>query len=112
MTYLKSTKTIRFHKQVSEMIQSLDISSRVNLSNIFALLSHGEFLGMPISRPMPVMGSGIYELRIHDKSGQHRIFYYTKHEKAILVFHMFKKKTRTTPKHEIQIGLRRLKKML
>lgn len=67
---------------------------------------------MPASRPMSVVASGVHELRIKERSGQYRVFYFTKHEDAILVFHAFRKKTRTTPAHEIRTAQERLKELL
>lgn len=72
----------------------------------------GESLGLPVSRPMPVIANGAHELRIKDRSGQYRIFYFTKHKDAVPVFHFLKKKTETTPHHEIGIAQNRLKDML
>ena len=67
---------------------------------------------MPVSRPMPSVAHGVHELRIKDRSGQYRVFYFTKHTDAVLVFHMFKKKTEATPKIEISVGKKRLKEMM
>ena len=76
-----------------------------------ALLAEGENLGMPVSRPMPVVEHGVHELRIKDHTGQFRVFYFTKDASAILVFHLFKKKTQETPSQEIETGKKRLKEM-
>jgi len=67
---------------------------------------------MPISRPMPTVRNGVHELRIKDRSGQYRVFYYTKVKDAILVFHLFKKKTQATPKKELEKAAKRLMEML
>jgi len=76
------------------------------------LLAEGENPGMPISRPMPVVDHGVHELRIKDRSGQYRVFYYTKKADAILIFHFFKKKTQETPSQEIETAKGRLEEML
>jgi len=39
------------------------------------------------------------------------VFYFTKEANAILVFHLFKKKTQETPAQEIETGKKRLKEM-
>lgn len=59
---------------------------------------------------MPVVEHGVHELRIKDHTGQFRVFYFTKEANAILVFHLFKKKTQETPQ-EIETGKKRLKEM-
>jgi phage-related protein len=61
---------------------------------------------------MPSVAPGVSELRLRDRSGIIRVFYYLKSEHGILVFHAFSKKTQTTSKHDISIGVSRLKEML
>ena len=61
---------------------------------------------------MTIVANGVHELRLKDRGGQVRIFYYTKHRDAILVFHMFRKKTQATPQHELQVAYMRLKDLL
>ncbi|MGE0175283.1 MAG: type II toxin-antitoxin system RelE/ParE family toxin [Oligoflexales bacterium] len=75
-------------------------------------MASGQTIGMPASKPMTSAASGVYELRIKDRSGQFRVFYISKHVDAILVFHAFKKKTQATPKQEIQVAKNRLKDMI
>lgn len=105
-------KAVRVHKKVSRELEKLDFSMRRRLTELFALLAAGENLGMPISRPMPVVEHGAHELRVKDRSGQYRVFYFTKTAEAILVFHFFKKKTQETPSQEIETAKGRLKEML
>ena len=76
------------------------------------LVVSGKNLNMSVSKPMPLVGSGVHELRIRDQSGQYRVFYYTKLKNYILVFHFFKKKTQATPKKEIEVAKNRLREML
>jgi len=52
-------------------------------------LQRGNMLGMPLSRPMPSVARGVSELRIRDRSGIYRAFYYTQSPRGILVFHAF-----------------------
>ena len=61
---------------------------------------------------MPAITHGAHELRLKDRSGQYRIFYFTKHQDAVLVFHFLKKKTEATPHHELEIARERLEEML
>ena len=104
-------KAVRFHKLVTKELEYLDLKTKQQLLDLISLLSAGESLGMPVSRPMPSVENGVHELRIKDRSGQYRIFYFTKHVEALLFFHMFKKKTQSRPKLEIETGLKRLKEM-
>ena len=68
--------------------------------------------GLPLSRPMPSVGSGVHELRIGDKTKSVRVFYFIKYADAILVFHAFEKRTQKTPLQEIEVGRKKLKELL
>lgn len=104
-------KAIRIHKKVSKELEKLELSLKRELTEAFALLAEGENIGMPLSRPMPVVEHGVHELRIKDRTGQYRVFYYTKKADTILVFHFFKKKTQETPAKEIETARSRLEEM-
>lgn len=104
-------KRIRLHNAVAKGMAELNIATRAELLDLLGLLASGHSLGMPMSRPMPSIAPGVHELRIHDRAGQYRVFYFTKHHDALLVFHMFKKKTQATPKHELETARERLEGM-
>lgn len=112
MTYSTPMKPLRFHKKVQPVLDELDPFTKAELADLFQLLTKGESLGLPVSRPMPVVAHGVHELRVKGRGGQVRVFYFTKHKDAILVFHAFKKKTQKTPVHEIDVAKRRLGEML
>jgi phage-related protein len=67
---------------------------------------------MPLSRPIPSIEPGAAELRIRDRTGIYRAFYYVRSTRGILVFHAFVKKTQTTPVRELDLGRKRLKELL
>ena len=100
------------HKAVSKALQSAETEFKRQLADLLALLAEGESLGMPVSRPMPTIAKGVHELRLRDKTGAYRVFCFTKVQDAILVFHLFKKKTQATPKKELAVAQKRLKEML
>jgi phage-related protein len=54
-------------------------------------------------RPMPDVGPGVMELRIHAGT-EHRVFYVTKHEEAVYVLHAFEKRSRKTSRRDLEIG--------
>ncbi|PIR22158.1 MAG: hypothetical protein COV44_09475 [Deltaproteobacteria bacterium CG11_big_fil_rev_8_21_14_0_20_45_16] len=112
MTYVNSVKSIRIHKALVKELRDLDTGLRSRIAELLDLLASGESLGMPISRPMSDIAHGVHELRIKDAGGQYRVFYYTKVGDAILVFHLFKKKTQQLPKREREIASKRLKDLL
>lgn len=57
-------------------------------------------------RPMPTVGSGVMEIRIHTAS-EHRIFYVAKFTDAVFVLHAFGKKTQKAAKKDIELGQER-----
>ena len=61
---------------------------------------------------MPTVASGVEELRMRDRTGIYRTFYFTKSLRGILLFHAFVKKTQKTSLHDIELGRKRLKEML
>lgn len=105
-------KAVRVHKKVVKDLEKVELSIKRQLAEYLGFLAEGENLGMPASRPMSIVDHGVHELRLKDRSGQYRVFYYTKKSDAILVFHFFKKKTQETPAQEIETAKSRLKEML
>jgi phage-related protein len=62
-------------------------------------------------KPMPSVGQGVYEIRLH--TGQaHRIFYIARFEEAIYVLHAFEKKGQKTSDQDIEIGRQRYQQLL
>ena len=58
-------------------------------------------------KPMPTVGSGVYELRIRTRL-EHRVFYIAKLSEGIYVLHAFEKRTRRTPKDDPDLARQRL----
>jgi len=65
-----------------------------------------------LSRPMASVASGVEELRVRDRSGAYRVFYYTRLADSVLIFRAIAKKSQKTPPHEIALAQKRLKEML
>ncbi len=84
------------------------IEARMEAGFFLRQLQAGEKLGLPHSRPMPVIGRRCHELRIVDEDATWRIVYRTDDD-AIVIAEVFAKKTRTTSKGVIDICKRRLK---
>lgn len=105
-------KPATFHPNAIETIQEFSKEVRLEIGKAIFDLQKGETLSMPLSRPMGVVAPGVHELRVKDRAGIYRVFYLTKLKESVLVFHAFTKKTQETPKHEIEVGRKRLKEML
>ena len=86
-------------------------SARMVAGLLLRRLQRGEELGMPHFRAMPIIGAGCYELRIVDDRRSWRIVYYVTDE-AIVILHVFAKKSRKTPKRLIDVCRRRLRSFL
>ena len=65
-------------------------------------------------KPMKSVGPGVYESRADDDLGNKvgRCFYVAKFGDTIWVLHSFVKKSRKTPKSDLEIGVRRYKELL
>jgi phage-related protein len=70
-----------------------------------------QFGAMPSDfKPMPTIGSGVYEVRIRIE-GAWRVIYVTKFETAIYVLHAFQKKTQKTRNEDIELASKRYKQI-
>jgi phage-related protein len=105
-------KAVVFHHKAKEAIRSFPELVKKSIGKALFDLQKGHRLGMPVSRTMSSVKPGVEELRIKDASGAYRVFYFTKSERGILVFHAFTKKTQRTSLFEIELGRRRLKELL
>jgi phage-related protein len=62
-------------------------------------------------KPMPNIGPGVSEIRIHTGT-EHRIFYVARFEEAVYVLHAFEKKTQKTARQDLDLGRARLADVL
>jgi len=62
-------------------------------------------------KPMPVIGPGVREIRIHTRR-EHRVIYVAKFEEGVYVLHAFEKKTRRTANADIDLARSRLRDVL
>jgi phage-related protein len=105
-------KPALFHPKARAVIKSFPEKVRKEFGKAILDLQKGHTLGMPLSRPMPAVAFGVEELRMRDRTGSYRIFYFQKSPRGILIFHAFVKKTQKTSAQEINLGRRRLKELL
>jgi len=61
-------------------------------------------------KPMPVIGSGVKEIRIH-VLGEWRVIYFAKLREAVYVLHAFQKKTRKASRHDIDLARQRYRQI-
>lgn len=63
-------------------------------------------------KPIPSVGSGVYEIRARDDAGAYRMMYVSKFDDAIYVLHCFVKKTQKTSKLDIELARSRYHALL
>jgi len=61
-------------------------------------------------KPMPIVGSGVREIRIHIL-GEWRVIYVAKLQEAVYVLHAFQKKTRKTNRKDVDLARQRYKQI-
>jgi phage-related protein len=83
-------------------------AARLEAGSLLRRLQKGNALGMPHSRPMPSVGPGCHELRIHAPEADWRIVYRPDPD-AVVILTIFSKKSRRTPDDVIAVCRRRLK---
>ena len=105
-------KPAKFHASTRDSIKDFPEDIRRELGKAIFDLQKGHRLSMPLSKPMPSVGVGVEELRVKDRAGIYRIFYFARRADGILIFHAFQKKTQKTPQREIELVQKRLKEML
>ena len=82
--------------------------ARIEAGFLLRRLQRGENIGMPHSRPMPLIGKRCHELRISDENAIWRIIYRIDAD-AIVIVEVFSKKTGKTPKTVIETCKTRLR---
>lgn len=98
-----------YNRKVEKELDGLPVGIRASCRRIMGLMiEYGPELGMPLTR---YMEDGIWEIRAHGKEGIGRAFYMTVKNKRIIILHSFVKKTQKTPRHELEIAIRRKKEM-
>jgi len=85
----------------------LSTAARIEAGYLLRRLQRGDLLSMPLSRPMPSIGSRCHELRINDIASTWRVVYRIDKD-AIVILEMFLKKTAQTPKAVIDVCRKRL----
>jgi phage-related protein len=62
-------------------------------------------------KPMPTVGSGVKEIRLHGHN-EYRVMYIAKFAEAVYVLHAFIKKTQQTSRADIELARTRFKQLI
>lgn len=116
MSYIQFAK-VKFYLQgsgrspVEEFLQEQSEEIRADFVDALSLLASGQILSMPLSRNLAGIYQGLHELRLKDRSGQVRIFYFVKKQDGLYMLHAMQKKTQEIPKRDIELILKRIKEV-
>src|SRR4030067_3470816 len=75
-------------------------AARIEAGYVLRRLQRGESVGMPHSRPLPIIGPRCHELRINDVGATRRITYRIDAD-AIVIAEVWNKKTAPRPKGDV-----------
>ena len=90
-----------------EVLQAFPDGVRQNLGFQLWQLQQGE---RPSDcRPLPSIGTGVFELRDQDERAWYRVVYLSRINDVIYVLHCFEKKSREMPRREFETAKQRLK---
>lgn len=62
-------------------------------------------------KPMPSVGLGVQEIRVHT-GAEHRVLYVATFAEAVYVLHAFEKRTRQTPNDDLDVARQRLRLLI
>lgn len=95
---------------VLDWFQSQDPKVKAKLGQIFDLLQEqGTNVGKPYIAPL---GDKLYEIRIEQNTDIYRTIYFAYTGKRFILLHGFQKKTKTTPKQDLNLAKDRMKEFL
>ena len=60
-------------------------------------------------KPMPSIGQGVREIRIHEQSGEFRVIYLATRPEAVYVLHGFQKRSQKTSRTDLALAIKRFK---
>lgn len=103
----KEEKDVVWMGDSLDVLQAFPKAVRADLGADLRRLQIGE---MPLdSKSMKTVGPDVRELRARDRNNQFRTMYVARKGTEIVVLHCFVKKSRTTPKNDINTAKERLK---
>jgi phage-related protein len=109
MNLPRRNKPVIFLKNTRQLIRDFKEDARRATGAQIRHLQEGQ---LPDDwKPMPSIGPGAIEIRLH-KPHEHRVIYVSKFEEAIYIIHAFEKKTAKTPLHELHVAQNNYSHML
>lgn len=93
---------------VREWLQSLNEEDRHSIGEDIAAAEFGWPIGMPVCRPP---GKGLWEIRSNVSAGRIARIVFAVLDQRMVLLHGFVKKTRKTPKPDLDLALKRMKEI-
>lgn len=100
-------KVIVLDSVVKEMKRESD-ELKQSVYGVLQRLEMGELIPLPLCRPLYAIAKGLHEIRLSDKVGEFRAFYYLKIGDATYVIHAMRKKTQKMEKKTIDLLKKRV----
>jgi phage-related protein len=98
-----------FSQRVLDEIESWPVEILADYTRLLELLMEfGPFLRMPHCRSM---GGGLFELRPRGRDGDGRALYCFVVGRSVMVLHAFIKKSRATPRCDLDLARRRMREV-
>jgi len=97
---------------VEEFLGEQSLEIQADFASAVSALEQGFLLSMPLSRNLSSIALGLQELRLKDRHGIYRFFYFIKKSDGIYFLHGFKKKSQELPKTEIEKIQKRLREVV
>lgn len=63
-------------------------------------------------KPMPSIGAGVREIRIHESAGAFRVIYVARLADAVFVLHCFQKKSAKTARGDLELARSRYERLI
>ena len=102
-------KTVIWQSDSLKTLQNFPVQVKYGVGVELMRVQQGED---PVDwKPMQSVGQGVREIRVRYR-GEYRVFYIATFDKAIYVLSAFIKKTRRTPKKEIDLARQRLREVI
>ena len=111
MVEVRHYTTHRGRCPVREFIEEMPQDAQYELLAILRRLEQGETLHMPLVRSLSSVAHGLWEMRIRDREGHHRIFYYAGVSGVIYLLHALRKKTRTILLRDRNLIMKRVREI-
>ena len=99
--------TVAWEGDSKSVLQSLPEDIRQNFGFELWQLQQGERPGD--YRPLPSIGTGVFELRDQDERAWYRVIYLSRINNVIYVLHCFEKKSRELPRRDFEKAKQRHK---